>query len=340
MEAVEGLRDRKKRMLRQKISDTATSMFLQRGFDEVRVGEIAAACDVSEKTVFNYFPTKESLLFDREEDQTVQIIDALRPRPGVALIDSVLAVLERDTRSMQANWAASTEPQQDLSMIRRFASLIENTPALTAAMNAMTERLTQIAANALAERAGVDPDDPEPQLAAAMILGLWRVQFKAMQRFADSNLTLDEFLSAVVADVRRAASVADGGLSAFNAVVGSSSAQDQLRDAATAADQARRQVIAAVKQARAAWRQVVTEVQRHHAEDHHHGHHGDRWGDWSRYTGYEHLDRQQSREAQQDMRAQQRQMKAEIRQFQGAMRQRQAEMRRLQEQTRRDRRAR
>ena len=46
--------------MRQQLSDTATDMFVQRGFDAVRVSEIAAACGVSEKTVSNYFRTKES----------------------------------------------------------------------------------------------------------------------------------------------------------------------------------------------------------------------------------------------------------------------------------------
>ncbi len=54
----EGLRERKKRLMRQQLSDTATQMFLARGFDAVRVTQIAEACGVSEKTVFNYFPTK------------------------------------------------------------------------------------------------------------------------------------------------------------------------------------------------------------------------------------------------------------------------------------------
>src|ERR1700674_5397327 len=61
----EGLRERKKRLMRQQLSDTATEMFMERGFDAVRVSEVAQACEVSEKTVFNYFPTKESLLLDR-----------------------------------------------------------------------------------------------------------------------------------------------------------------------------------------------------------------------------------------------------------------------------------
>src|SRR5258707_12855895 len=62
-----GLRERKKRLMRQQLSDTATRMFMDRGFDAVRVTEIAEACGVSEKTVFNYFPAKEALILDRLE---------------------------------------------------------------------------------------------------------------------------------------------------------------------------------------------------------------------------------------------------------------------------------
>lgn len=58
-----GLRERKKRLMRQRLTD-ATTLFLDRGFDAVRVAEIAAACGVSEKTVFNYFRSKEALVLD------------------------------------------------------------------------------------------------------------------------------------------------------------------------------------------------------------------------------------------------------------------------------------
>src|SRR6202789_3569102 len=75
----EGLRDRKKRLMRQQLTDTATLMFMERGFDAVRVAEVAAACGVSEKTVFNYFPTKESLILDREEEMAEGLHKALGP---------------------------------------------------------------------------------------------------------------------------------------------------------------------------------------------------------------------------------------------------------------------
>ena len=79
----EGLRERKKRLMRQQLSDTATRMFLERGFDAVRVSEIAEACGVSEKTVFNYFPTKEALILDRL-DATVAALRTGLADPGVS----------------------------------------------------------------------------------------------------------------------------------------------------------------------------------------------------------------------------------------------------------------
>src|ERR1700722_2799935 len=97
----EGLRERKKRLMRQLISDTATEMFLARGFDEVRVSEVAAACDISEKTIYNYFPTKESLLLDREEASAENIRVALGPDAEHASpIDAMVAVLEMETKQL------------------------------------------------------------------------------------------------------------------------------------------------------------------------------------------------------------------------------------------------
>src|ERR1035441_6238774 len=78
----EGLRERKKRLMRQQLSDTATLMFMERGFDAVRVAEIADACGVSEKTVFNYFPTKEALILDRLESTMASLRVGLA-EPGI-----------------------------------------------------------------------------------------------------------------------------------------------------------------------------------------------------------------------------------------------------------------
>ena len=83
----EGLRERKKRQVRQRISDVATAMFLVHGFDNVTVAQVAAAAEVSEQTVFNYFTTKESMFFDRTEPMISAVADAVRDRMGTPLID-------------------------------------------------------------------------------------------------------------------------------------------------------------------------------------------------------------------------------------------------------------
>src|ERR1700719_2888518 len=81
MVAVElGLRERKKRRTRQLIFDAAQRMFAERGFDAVTVAKIARAADVSEVTVFNYFPTKEDLFYGGMQFFEEQLIDAVRGR--------------------------------------------------------------------------------------------------------------------------------------------------------------------------------------------------------------------------------------------------------------------
>jgi AcrR family transcriptional regulator len=265
----EGLRERKKRLMRQLISDTATAMFLERGFDDVRVSEVATACEVSEKTVYNYFPTKESLVLDREDAMADDIRRALGPgAPArVSPIDAAVAVIAEDVRRFYGYW--DREPAFDLDAIRRFVDLVESTPSLRAAQRDMVDRLVQVAARAMATRAGMDPADPEPQIAANAILGLWRIQFAAMERHSDPAHTPRSAQEAVIAEVRRAARLIDTGLWSFGLAVQGTNGREQLKAAAESANEARKQVVAAIRQARDAWRQVVAEAQ---AGDHSHDH--------------------------------------------------------------------
>ncbi|QWF78242.1 TetR/AcrR family transcriptional regulator [Amycolatopsis sp. CA-230715] len=77
----EGRRERKKRETRRHISDVATGLFVRHGFEQVTIADVAEAAEVSKKTVSNYFPRKEDLFFDRQEDILLAISDALRSRP-------------------------------------------------------------------------------------------------------------------------------------------------------------------------------------------------------------------------------------------------------------------
>ena len=279
----EGLRERKKRETRQQISNVATGMFLDRGFDEVRVADVAAACGVSEKTVYNYFPTKESLLLDREDAMAESITMALGPgAPPGSPIDATVALLDADLERDFVGWEREHDRPFDRTMINRFAELIEQTPSLQAAQLAMMERLGQVAAQALADRAGMDPDEPEPQITATAISGLFQVQYAAMRRHAETSETMDELRELVMGEVRRAARLLDTGLWSFGLAVQGASGREQLKAAADASNEARKQVLVAIKQAREAWRTVVEEAQAHRAE--HEERHGDR-GDRDRGRG-------------------------------------------------------
>src|ERR1700759_3144233 len=95
----EGLRDRKRRLTRQTISDAATTMFATRGFDNVTVSEVAARGGVSEKTIYNYFPKKERMVLDTADDALAEMARALQERqPDESLTDAVLRALKTDMR--------------------------------------------------------------------------------------------------------------------------------------------------------------------------------------------------------------------------------------------------
>jgi AcrR family transcriptional regulator len=208
----EGLRERKKRLMRQQLSDTATLMFLDRGFDAVRVTEIAQACGVSEKTVFNYFPTKEALILDRLEATMASLRTGLAD-PGIPPVEAALRILDGELNAMTSWLATQDDPAQAGAAIQRFGSLIQATPSLRAYQSDMMDQFVTVAAAVLAERAGMSADDPEPQIAATALLGLWRVQFRGLSKYLDGTRTPAQVHRAVTADVRRAAELIDAGLS-------------------------------------------------------------------------------------------------------------------------------
>jgi AcrR family transcriptional regulator len=227
----------KKRLMRQQLSDTATEMFMERGFGAVRVAEIAEACGVSEKTVFNYFSTKESLILDRWEATTDSLKSALAER-GLSPIEATLQLLSDELGAMTSWLAGQDDPAQASLMIMRFGTLIRSTPSLRAHQRDMTDRLIAIAAELLAERAGLSADDPEPQIAATSLLGLWNIQSRSLTKHLDGARTPAQVHEAVTADVRRAANLIDTGLSHFAGFMNSADGQAEPTTA-NAADSAR-----------------------------------------------------------------------------------------------------
>src|SRR5438270_3013946 len=122
-----GLRERKKQQTRQLIADTARRLFAERGFEAVRVAEIARAADVSEATVFNYFPTKEDLLYSRLEAFEEELLASIRDR---ASGESVLSAFGRFMLVPRGLLAAPDREQvEHLAAITR---VIAESPALLA----------------------------------------------------------------------------------------------------------------------------------------------------------------------------------------------------------------
>jgi hypothetical protein len=102
-------------------------------------------------------------------------------------------------------------------MVRRFGALIQATPSLRAYQSDMMDQFVAVAAGILAGRAGISADDPEPQVAATALLGLWRIQFQALSKYLDGTRAPAQVHQAVTADVRRAAHLIDTGLASFAA---------------------------------------------------------------------------------------------------------------------------
>ncbi len=212
----EGLRERKKRLMRQQLSDTATAMFLERGFDGVRVAEVAVACGVSEKTVFNYFPVKEALVMDRLE-ATLAALSAGLADPARTPVQAALAVLEGELAAMTGGLAAQEGASAGREAVRRFGDLIRATPALRAYQADMTDQAASAAAQVLAARAGTPAAGPAPQITARALLGVWRVQGGRRRRHLGRAATPASLRDLVTADVRRAARLIDTGLRSFPA---------------------------------------------------------------------------------------------------------------------------
>src|SRR5580698_5784542 len=77
-----GLRELKKARTRRLIADTAARLFAERGYEHVAVADVARAAEVAEQTVYNYFPSKEQLVTDREEQVQDRLCDLIRSRPA------------------------------------------------------------------------------------------------------------------------------------------------------------------------------------------------------------------------------------------------------------------
>ncbi len=162
-------RTRKRLATRQGISNAATRLFFDRGFDHVTVDDIAAAADVGRMTVFNHFPRKEDMFFDRDEEGREILRETLRQRdPRVTPIETLRLLAHR--------LVAEQSPLLEFSAASQgFIRTIEGSETLKARARAIRDELAQVVTTALSECVGRKPTDPDAHLAAGLLLATWTV---------------------------------------------------------------------------------------------------------------------------------------------------------------------
>jgi AcrR family transcriptional regulator len=159
--------------MRLHISHLATNLFMEKGFDNVTVDEIAAAANVSKMTVFNYFARKEDLLFDRNEETLALLRTRFAARtqaPIPALKAFVLDLVEAKHPLVRM-----TPP------IAAFWKVVADSPALREHTRTMAAELERDLARMLAAAVG-QPVDPLAKLIATLLVGTWRVAFRESLR--------------------------------------------------------------------------------------------------------------------------------------------------------------
>ncbi|HMJ35394.1 MAG TPA: TetR family transcriptional regulator [Baekduia sp.] len=168
-ESPPGLRERKKQQTRRLIAETARQLFAERGFERVTVAEVARAADVSQQTVFNYFPTKEDLVFWRLGAFEDDLLATVRDRsPG----ESALAAFRRFVLGGRGLLrSAQPEAREQLAALTRT---IDESPALLAREQQIFAGYTDALATLLAEETSADAGDIEPWIAANAMMGVHR----------------------------------------------------------------------------------------------------------------------------------------------------------------------
>ena len=160
-----GRRERKKAATRKNISDVATKMFLERGFDNVSIREVADAADVSPTTVFAHFPQKEALVFDEDDEQRDRLVSAVRERRTGVTINR--AIHDFYAAELGANL---TEHGDDVARI--FLRFLNETPALRDYAAKMWLRHEDALADAIAEELDLPQPTPEIRAYARFVLQL------------------------------------------------------------------------------------------------------------------------------------------------------------------------
>jgi AcrR family transcriptional regulator len=169
MTAQLGLRERKKQRTRQLLSETARRLFSERGFEQVSIAAIAREAEVSEQTVFNYFPTKEDLVYSGLEAFEDQLLTAIRERPAGQRVIAAFGDFILEPRGLFA--AKDDAAAGELMSVTR---MIAASPALLAREQQIFARYTDALAQLIADETGSRAGDLRPYVVANALIGVHR----------------------------------------------------------------------------------------------------------------------------------------------------------------------
>jgi AcrR family transcriptional regulator len=187
-----GLRERKKHQTREAIADAAWRLFLDRGFEDVTVAEVARAADVSAATVFNYFPTKEDLAYHRMEDFEDELLEAVRNRdPGASVVDAFGSfVLEPRGFLKSGEGVRRDDP---LAVTRIFT----DSPTLLAREREIYDRYAERLIDLIADERHARRDDLEPLLIARALVSLHRAMIDHVRQRVLAGASAEEIRSEI-----------------------------------------------------------------------------------------------------------------------------------------------
>jgi len=204
-----GLREQKKRQTRQQIADVAATLFATHGFENITVQDVARAAEVSEQTVYNYFPTKEHLVFDRAEELEAALVEQVRSRPpGTAVLDVIRA---RATALLDGMAALPPEATGAGGM----PHLVATSAGLRRWAHDLFAHNAEVLADVLAAEEGRPPGDPQSRALAHALLAPLHVAILDVGRRTAAGATMREAVAAVRPGVEVAFDHLEHGLGAY-----------------------------------------------------------------------------------------------------------------------------
>jgi len=205
---VPGLRERRKAQTRQRIADTALRLFAEHGFDQVTVAEVAREAEVSEATLFNYFSTKEDLVYSRMGDYEARLIDAIRNRdPATSALAALTELLLRPQPDRLG--------KQDSERLAAMARMVTASPALLARERQVFSEATAELAALLAEQTQADAGDITPWVVANALMGVHHAVLDAVRRGALAGQSNPGLASDIRAQAQQALALLEHGLGCF-----------------------------------------------------------------------------------------------------------------------------